>query len=201
MENFFSGGEQSPFVRLREALADLMQTVPENVQIFSVGDAGQPGHKDLNVWFSAHGSPYYRTEKLQGYVAANKVKVRRKPGISAVYLKSTVKVIAVLLYFSSWSRWWACPSLRWVWTTVLTPTAAALEAAAPRFPSVRLPWCSAPGTRLWFLCQPRPPPSVDAGVERSTICLVLHTPTTPASTEAPARMDLWVTGGCSLRTT
>lgn len=59
-------------------LAELLQTLPQNVQIFSVGDAGQRGVKSLNVWFAAHGSPYYKAEKLHGYVASNKAKVRRE---------------------------------------------------------------------------------------------------------------------------
>lgn len=77
MEDFFSssGGEESRFTRLGEMLAKLLQTLPENVQIFSVGDAGRRGEKELNVWFAAHGSPYYKAEKLHGYVAANKAKV------------------------------------------------------------------------------------------------------------------------------
>ena len=58
-------------------LSEFLQTLPENVQIFSVGDAGRQGEKALNVWFAAHGSPYYKAEKLHGYVAANKAKVRR----------------------------------------------------------------------------------------------------------------------------
>lgn len=76
-------------------LAEFLQTLPENVQIFSVGDAGQPGHKELNVWFAAHGSPYYKAEKLLGYVAANKAKVRRG---SSVRLRRLNKSVHVLLW-------------------------------------------------------------------------------------------------------
>lgn len=42
-----------------------------------MGDAGQWAEKAINVWFAAHGSPYYKAEKLHGYVAANRAKVRR----------------------------------------------------------------------------------------------------------------------------
>lgn len=79
VEQFFSsrGGEENPFARLGRSLADLLQTLPENVHIFSVGDAGQWAEKAINVWFAAHGSPYYKAEKLHGYVAANRAKVRR----------------------------------------------------------------------------------------------------------------------------
>lgn len=80
VEEFFSssgGGEKSRFSRLGLTLAELLQTLPENVQIFSVGDASKHGGRALNVWFGAHGSPYYKAEKLHGYVAANKAKVRK----------------------------------------------------------------------------------------------------------------------------
>lgn len=77
MDQFFGGGgEESLFSRLGRTLAELLQTLPENVHIFSAGDAGLRGQKALNVWFAAHGSPYYREEKLRGYVAANRAKVR-----------------------------------------------------------------------------------------------------------------------------
>ncbi|XP_069392731.1 neural-cadherin isoform X1 [Paralichthys olivaceus] len=83
VEQFFSGGgEESRFSRLGRALAELLQTLPENVQIFSVGDAGRRGEKELNVWFAARGSPYYKAEKLHGYVAANKAKLEATLGVS-----------------------------------------------------------------------------------------------------------------------
>lgn len=78
MDQFFGGGrgEESLFSRLGRTLAELLQTLPENVQIFSAGDAGLRREKALNVWFAAHGSPYYKEERLRGYVAANRAKVR-----------------------------------------------------------------------------------------------------------------------------
>ncbi|XP_037639446.1 LOW QUALITY PROTEIN: neural-cadherin [Sebastes umbrosus] len=84
VEEFFCsrGGEESRFSRLGRMLAELLQTLPENVQIFSAGDAGQSGEKALNVWFAAHGSPYYKAEKLHGYVAANKAKLEAMLGVS-----------------------------------------------------------------------------------------------------------------------
>ncbi|XP_041648938.1 neural-cadherin isoform X1 [Cheilinus undulatus] len=84
VEDFFSssGAEESRFVRLGQVLAELLQTLPENVQIFSVGEAGVRGERAINVWFAAHGSPYYRAEKLHGYVAANKAKVESTVGVS-----------------------------------------------------------------------------------------------------------------------
>ena len=88
VEEFFSssGGDDSRFTRLGQMLAELLQTLPENVQIFSVGDAGRRGEKELNLWFAAHGSPYYKAEKLHGYVAANKAKVRESYGLKKAFL-------------------------------------------------------------------------------------------------------------------
>uniref|UniRef100_A0A3Q3N5U2 Si:dkey-22o22.2 n=1 Tax=Mastacembelus armatus TaxID=205130 RepID=A0A3Q3N5U2_9TELE len=82
VEEFFSGGEESRFSRLGRLLAELLHTPPENVQIFSVGDGGRQGEKELGVWFAAHGSPYYRAEKLHGYVASNKAKLEATVGVS-----------------------------------------------------------------------------------------------------------------------
>ncbi|AWP15835.1 putative neural-cadherin-like [Scophthalmus maximus] len=84
VEEFFGSirGEESPFSRLGRALAELVQTSAEKVQIFSVGDAGRRGEKELNVWFAARGSPYYKAEKLHGYVAANKARLEATLGVS-----------------------------------------------------------------------------------------------------------------------
>lgn len=80
VDEFFSsgrGGEESQFSRLGRMLAEILQTLPENVQIFSVSDGSQQDEKAVSVWFAAHGSPYYRPEKLHGYVSANKAKVSK----------------------------------------------------------------------------------------------------------------------------
>ncbi|KAK2845166.1 hypothetical protein Q5P01_011825 [Channa striata] len=84
LEEFFSssGGEESRFSRLGRTLAELLQTLPENVQIFSVGNTGRPGKKEFSVWLAAHGSPYFRAEKVHGYVAANKAKLEAVLGVS-----------------------------------------------------------------------------------------------------------------------
>ncbi|XP_056142918.1 neural-cadherin [Lampris incognitus] len=84
VEDFFSsrGGEESRFSRLGRLLAELLQTAPENVQVFSVGDGKRRGERELNVWFAAHGSPYYKAEKLHGYVSASKAKLEAALGVS-----------------------------------------------------------------------------------------------------------------------
>ncbi|XP_029958534.1 neural-cadherin [Salarias fasciatus] len=84
VEQFFStasGGEESRFSRLGLMLAEILQTLPEKVQIFSVSSAGRRGDKALDVWFAAHGSPYYKAEKLHGYVSANKAKLESGLGV------------------------------------------------------------------------------------------------------------------------
>ncbi|KAM4601120.1 neural-cadherin [Polymixia lowei] len=86
VEEFFSsrggGEEESRFSGLGRALADLLQTAQENVLVFSAGDVGHSGQREVNVWFTAHGSPYYKKEKLHGYVAANRDKLEAILGVS-----------------------------------------------------------------------------------------------------------------------
>ncbi|XP_037129929.1 neural-cadherin [Syngnathus acus] len=84
VEELFSsrGGQESRFSRLGRTLADLLQTPPEKVHVFSLEDAGRGEEKELSVWFAAHGSPYYKAEKLHGYVAANKAKLEAVLGAS-----------------------------------------------------------------------------------------------------------------------
>ncbi|KAK5861670.1 hypothetical protein PBY51_017128 [Eleginops maclovinus] len=85
LEEFFSsrgGVEESRFSRLGRVLADLLQTLLENVQIFSVREAGQRGEKSLSVWFAARGSSYYKKEKLHGYVAAHRAKLEAMLDVS-----------------------------------------------------------------------------------------------------------------------
>ncbi|XP_061676359.1 neural-cadherin isoform X2 [Syngnathoides biaculeatus] len=76
------GGEESRYSRLRRTLAELLQTAPEKVHVFSVRDAGPERTKELSVWFAAHASAYYKAEKLHGYVAASKAKLESVLGTS-----------------------------------------------------------------------------------------------------------------------
>ena len=79
VEDFFSSspGHETRFSRLRSQLAEILQTQQDHVHVFSVADGNRRGEREVNVWFSAHGSPYYKAEKLHGNVAANKAKVRK----------------------------------------------------------------------------------------------------------------------------
>lgn len=72
LDQFFSA-ERSLFSGLSQALTRLLQTSPEDVQVFSVAVAGPPEAKALHVWFAARGC---KAEKLLGYVAAARLKVR-----------------------------------------------------------------------------------------------------------------------------
>lgn len=74
-DQFFSTGpaQKSLFVRLGEALAQLLQTPPEDVHVFSVAAAA--AETTLDVWFAARRSGYDRKEKLLGYLAAGRAQV------------------------------------------------------------------------------------------------------------------------------
>lgn len=72
-----SANEESRYMRLRRLLSELFQTDIENVDIFSLASGSQPMQHHLSVWFAAHGSPYYRPEKLHGYMAMHKAKVTK----------------------------------------------------------------------------------------------------------------------------
>ena len=60
--------------RLIGELARLFSTAPENVDLFGVVDNGAGG---VDVRYAAHGSPYYRAERMDGIVAQNKKQVSR----------------------------------------------------------------------------------------------------------------------------
>lgn len=64
-------------MRLCRLFSDLFQTDMENVDVFSLASGSQPAQHHLSVWFAAHGSPYYKPEKLHGYVAIHKAKVTK----------------------------------------------------------------------------------------------------------------------------
>lgn len=72
-----SGNEESRYARLRRFLSELLQTDLGNVDIFSLANGTQSAQNHLSVWFAAHGSPYYRPEKLHGYMAMHKAKVTK----------------------------------------------------------------------------------------------------------------------------
>ena len=61
--------------RLIGELARLFTTAPENVDLFGVQNNGVGG---VDVRYAAHGSPYYRADKMDGLVAQNKKRVRRR---------------------------------------------------------------------------------------------------------------------------
>lgn len=77
-DRFFSTGpaQKSLFVRLGEALAQLLQTRPEDVHVFSVAAAAAADAETaLDVWFAARRSGYDRKERLLGYLAAGRAQV------------------------------------------------------------------------------------------------------------------------------
>uniref|UniRef100_A0A8C7LXV5 Si:dkey-22o22.2 n=1 Tax=Oncorhynchus kisutch TaxID=8019 RepID=A0A8C7LXV5_ONCKI len=84
VEQFFSSalGQESSFSRLGRLLSELLQTDRDNVHVFSVANGNRQGESEINVWFAAHGSPYYKAEKLHGNVMAHKAKLEAALGVS-----------------------------------------------------------------------------------------------------------------------
>ncbi|XP_077071073.1 neural-cadherin [Siphateles boraxobius] len=77
-----STNEESRYMRFHRLLSELFQTDKENVDVFSLASGSQPAQHHLSVWFAAHGSPYYKPEKLHGYVSMHKAKLESALGLS-----------------------------------------------------------------------------------------------------------------------
>ncbi|XP_030639003.1 neural-cadherin [Chanos chanos] len=84
VEDFFlvPAGQESKYARFRQLLADILQTELEKVHVFSVANSSQPSSHHISVWFAAHGSPYYKAEKLNGNVATHKAKLESALGVT-----------------------------------------------------------------------------------------------------------------------
>ena len=77
-------GSKSPADKFKEKIAQLLGTKGRNVEIFSITDV--PG-SDVPVYpqifeppavdivFAAHGSPYYQSSKIYGYLSENEDEV------------------------------------------------------------------------------------------------------------------------------
>lgn len=70
-----SNGEESLYERLQRLLSEVLQTDLEKVHVFSLANSSHSTQQHLSLWFAAHGSPYYKPEKLHGSVAMHKAKV------------------------------------------------------------------------------------------------------------------------------
>ncbi len=81
-----SDGSQSKIDILKEILAEIIPAKPENVDIFSIINvAGQPNTVDVR--YSAHGSPYYPPEKMDGAALENRDKIEKALGITIGMIK------------------------------------------------------------------------------------------------------------------
>ena len=84
-EKFIDENPISPKEKLLEALSELFNTSKENVDIFTVLrnelDSGV-----LDVRFSAHGSPYYEPEKLNGKIAQQQMKLEEQLGLKMLMI-------------------------------------------------------------------------------------------------------------------
>jgi hypothetical protein len=84
-EMFVDENPISPKAKLREALAELYNTSTENVDIFTVLKNGADSSV-LDVRFSAHGSPYYEPEKLNGKIAQQQLKLENELGLKMLMI-------------------------------------------------------------------------------------------------------------------
>ncbi|MBN3295370.1 CADN protein, partial [Amia calva] len=85
VEEFVSApdGKETKYSRLRALLSEIIPTDLDNVHVFSVANSSlRP--REVNVWFAAHGSPYYKAEKLNGNVAAYKTKLEAALGVTVL---------------------------------------------------------------------------------------------------------------------
>lgn len=73
-----SAGGQSYKERFRNSLAQLFNVSAENVDVFTV--LKNENASVLDVRFSAHGSPYYEPERLNGKIAQNQEKLEEELG-------------------------------------------------------------------------------------------------------------------------
>ncbi|XP_041101476.1 neural-cadherin-like [Polyodon spathula] len=82
-EEFISAeaGKESKYSMLKSVLSEIIPAKLDNIHIFSVMNASQR-FREVSVWFAAHGSPYYKAEKLNGNVAAYKDKLEVVLGLS-----------------------------------------------------------------------------------------------------------------------
>lgn len=78
------GNHETKKDRLRSSLAQLFNTSLENVDVFTV--RANENASLIDVRFSAHGSPYYEAEKLNGKVAQNQHKLEEELGMQMLMI-------------------------------------------------------------------------------------------------------------------
>nr|XP_015212998.1 PREDICTED: neural-cadherin-like isoform X3 [Lepisosteus oculatus] len=83
VEEFVSApeGKESRYFRLKSLLSEIIPADLDNIHIFSVASS-RLRPSEVNVWFAAHGSRYYKAEKLNGIVAAYKSKLEAAMGVT-----------------------------------------------------------------------------------------------------------------------
>lgn len=77
-------GNETKKDRLRSNLAQLFNTSTENVDVFTV--LKNENSSLIDVRFSAHGSPYYEPERLNGKVALNQKKLEEELGMEMLMI-------------------------------------------------------------------------------------------------------------------
>lgn len=85
-EKFVDDGNiESPKEKLHTFLSDLFNTTKDNVDIFTVLKNDRDS-SILDVRFSAHGSPYYEPEKLNGKISQQKNKLEEQLGLKVMMI-------------------------------------------------------------------------------------------------------------------
>ncbi|TTA40571.1 Neural-cadherin [Bagarius yarrelli] len=77
-----SEAEETLYERLQRLLSEILQTDLDKVHIISLANGSHSTQQHLSLWFAAHGSPYYKPEKLHGNVAMHKTRLESALGVS-----------------------------------------------------------------------------------------------------------------------
>lgn len=77
----------SPKEKLTKSLAEMFNISTENVDVFTVYSSDNKNPKVIDVRFSAHGSPYYEPEKLNGMVAQRQGQLESELNMKMLMIK------------------------------------------------------------------------------------------------------------------
>ncbi|XP_048386187.2 neural-cadherin isoform X1 [Stegostoma tigrinum] len=69
-----SAAAESKYTKLRRVLSEILSAQLDNIHIFSVTDVNDQV-REVDIWYAAQGSPFYKAEKMNGNVAASKTRL------------------------------------------------------------------------------------------------------------------------------
>ena len=71
LEGDIDNYEDSMLMKFQRKMANLLGTVPDNVDVFSIHDI--PGEEEMvDIYYLGHGSSYYHSSRLDGIAWMNK---------------------------------------------------------------------------------------------------------------------------------